>query len=359
MRRTFVVVDDDLDMLFRVEPDSFTAARDALVKTFRASKRRDEASTLAKLRRPTNVVWAMNQVARLHSELVAQLLIEGAAAVKAQGELLTGGPIAALHEAVERRQSIVHQLVNESLAMLEAKGMPTQNLGPQLRSAFETASIEPEYGPKLLGRRLTTMPAPVDDNEPFPLRMTGPTQDAPSAESEPRPATKLYLVAKVTATDREETDCFDHKRAETEQHETEQHETEQRETEQREHQQREHQQREAERLEQATAQRRVAEELCRRREHELAATRECLATTELAADQSYEACKHTHETLKDTLEQMNALQAKLSSLEQQLVEQTADTANLNEQTAHAKSMLDQAIVRANAATAELEALVFT
>ena len=49
--------------LFRVAPERFIVERDALVKQLRADGRDEDAAAVKGLRKPTAVVWALNQLA--------------------------------------------------------------------------------------------------------------------------------------------------------------------------------------------------------------------------------------------------------------------------------------------------------
>lgn len=52
-----------LDELYATRPEEFVAARNALVKALRGERRRDEASSVAAIRRPIRTVWALNRFA--------------------------------------------------------------------------------------------------------------------------------------------------------------------------------------------------------------------------------------------------------------------------------------------------------
>ncbi len=157
------MVDDALEALFTVEPENFTATRDAIVKRMRADKRKEEAAVVASLRRPPATVWAMNQVVRSHPGVIDELLFAGHDAVVAQNALLRGGTIEAFNAAVERRRDIVTALVNQTLALLKEKGVAVDQLATSLRSAYEFASIDNVIGPVLQRGQLTALPAPSDD----------------------------------------------------------------------------------------------------------------------------------------------------------------------------------------------------
>ena len=187
-----MISDNELDPLFAVEPENFIATRDALAKRMRAEKRRDEAAEIALLRRPPVTVWAMNQVARAHGEVVTQLLLAGEEAVASQSALLRGGTIEAFTAAVERRRSIVTALVQESLSLLVTRGAPEQ-YAMQLRSAFEIASIHPAVAALLRRGRLTSLPTPTDETTEGPTEPPGPTTASTDRQRRAEPAGRSHL----------------------------------------------------------------------------------------------------------------------------------------------------------------------
>jgi hypothetical protein len=65
---------DDVDALYGVAPADFIRARNALAAKFREGGRRSDAAAVSKLRRPTPVLWAVNQVAREERGAVAALV---------------------------------------------------------------------------------------------------------------------------------------------------------------------------------------------------------------------------------------------------------------------------------------------
>lgn len=68
---------EDADDLYRLPPEEFTAARDALAKRLRAAKDREKADEVQRLRRPSALAWALNQVARSDGELIESVLAAG------------------------------------------------------------------------------------------------------------------------------------------------------------------------------------------------------------------------------------------------------------------------------------------
>jgi hypothetical protein len=73
---------DEIDALYALPLDEFTSARNELARSLRNDGRRDEAETVAGLRKPTLPAWVVNQLARERRAEVEQLL-GAAAAIKA------------------------------------------------------------------------------------------------------------------------------------------------------------------------------------------------------------------------------------------------------------------------------------
>ncbi|MGH7820043.1 MAG: hypothetical protein ACREQ9_09735, partial [Candidatus Binatia bacterium] len=107
-RRILPMIDDaDVDELFTLPPEEFTAARNRLARQAKQEGRMDLAIRLAGLRKPTAVVWIANQIARRHPDDVAQLLEAARALRQAQEGALRGGkPAAVGAETAEWRRSL-------------------------------------------------------------------------------------------------------------------------------------------------------------------------------------------------------------------------------------------------------------
>jgi hypothetical protein len=70
-------IDDDRRELSIVEPDSFTAARNARAKELRAAKEKERAAAVAKLPKPSWTAWALNVLAREHPDEIRSWLDAG------------------------------------------------------------------------------------------------------------------------------------------------------------------------------------------------------------------------------------------------------------------------------------------
>ena len=68
---------DEAAELFRVPPEDFIAERDALVQRLRAEGRDEDATAVKALRKPTTVVWALNQLATREPDALAAVFEAG------------------------------------------------------------------------------------------------------------------------------------------------------------------------------------------------------------------------------------------------------------------------------------------
>lgn len=163
---------EDVDALFEVEPTEFVRARDELAGRLRSEGRREEAEEVRRLRRPTIVVWALNQVARHHAKEVAALLEAGEAVRKAQRSRAG----AKLREAGNDLQRQVVRVASKAA-----------ELGPrvsELEAALRAAALGGDGAEELRVGRLVAVPeAPTgmemwtagadDEPGPAPARDTG------------------------------------------------------------------------------------------------------------------------------------------------------------------------------------------
>jgi hypothetical protein len=127
--------------LFRVPPDEFTATRNRLVAHLRQTGEGESAAEIAKLPRPTPVVWAINQAAHHDRAAVERVLAAADELKRAQLGRGSGG-VAPLAKAY---QTAVATLTERSLATLAEAG---RGLTPALRhritGTIMAASADPE-----------------------------------------------------------------------------------------------------------------------------------------------------------------------------------------------------------------------
>ncbi len=135
-------IDADIDRLYGLPLADFTKERDALARRLRGEGERDDAASVAELRKPVLAAWVVNRLVREHRADV-EALVEAAAAIRA-GKT----------DADERFRGAADDLVRAARAVLaEADRRPTdavlRDVATTLRAA---AAAEPDT---LLAGRLT------------------------------------------------------------------------------------------------------------------------------------------------------------------------------------------------------------
>ena len=165
-------LEEELDRLYALPLNEFTAARDELAKRLRADGERDLADEVKGLRKPTVAVWLVNQLAREREMDVKRLLKAGEALGKAQ---------ASAKGFAEARSDEQHALGRLASAAREA------GVGPQAADrAIQTlraASLTDEGRDLLKRGRLT------EELEPpgFEALVGMPATKRPKAKPKPPP----------------------------------------------------------------------------------------------------------------------------------------------------------------------------
>ena len=144
--------------LFRVPPEQFTTARNRLVAELRRAGEMPAAASVAKLPRPTPLVWAINQVA--HGDRAAvERLVNTADQLKA-AQLGRGST--AVPAASKAYQEAVATVVERSLAHLKGAGRATTPATRnRLTGTLMAAATDPTLRTALREARLTGEPVAV------------------------------------------------------------------------------------------------------------------------------------------------------------------------------------------------------
>jgi hypothetical protein len=135
-----------LEDLYGLDMAEFTAARDALSKRLRASGDSQAADAVKRLRRPSQTVWGLNQVARANHELVAEALDAGQALRAATIKVLEGDRSALASAQTEERRA-VDAIVAAVGARLESAGhrltdAAAQRVAATVRAAFADTEVQ-------------------------------------------------------------------------------------------------------------------------------------------------------------------------------------------------------------------------
>jgi hypothetical protein len=115
-------IPDEADALYDERPDAFVAARNALAKALRKEGRREDATAVAALRRPSAASWSLNQVARHDGALVQEVLDTGAALQAATARAVSGKR-GDLRSARDANRSAVRTLLDAVLARARELGV--------------------------------------------------------------------------------------------------------------------------------------------------------------------------------------------------------------------------------------------
>jgi hypothetical protein len=178
-----------LGALFRVPPEEFTAARNRLVAELRRAGKAPAAAVLAKLSRPTPVIWAINQVAHRDRAAVDRLL---AAADQLKRAQLGRGP-ADVPASAKAYQEAVAALVERSLAQLADAGRATtaatrNRLTGTLMAAATTPALRERLRDGQLSQEQAVTGFDVFGDAPPPLRVVKAAAGSQARSQAPSPA---------------------------------------------------------------------------------------------------------------------------------------------------------------------------
>ena len=164
-----VDLDRALDELFTTPPEDFVAARNGLAKALKAAGQKDDAAEVTALRKPTRLVWAVDQLALTDDPTLAPLL-EAAEAVREGG----GDD---LREAIGDLREAVNAAASAAAGRLETR--PTDRA--DLAAALLAVVADEDATDDLTRGRLLEVPAP----DAFGLGLAAP---APRAAPKKAPA---------------------------------------------------------------------------------------------------------------------------------------------------------------------------
>jgi DNA repair exonuclease SbcCD ATPase subunit len=189
-------VNKEIDRLYGLPREEFTAARDRAAKDLRSGGDREGAATVKGLRRPTVAAWAVNQMVRRERQGLADLLESGDRLRKAQRRALSGVSAGGLQEAAADRRRAVNALVKAAQAILQEAGQASSSTLEAVHHTLEAASVDEEAGRLVQQGRLakelsqpagfgsvdglSLVPAPP---EPEPSRRPAPSKKAERAKA--------------------------------------------------------------------------------------------------------------------------------------------------------------------------------
>lgn len=109
--------------LYGLPLEQFVPQRTALVKALRADGRRDEASEVAGLRKPSVAAWAVNQLVRTQAQAMRMLFDAGDDLARTQAAAIAGrAEPGALRDAIRRQRDALSHLVQAAEGLLTSDG---------------------------------------------------------------------------------------------------------------------------------------------------------------------------------------------------------------------------------------------
>jgi hypothetical protein len=194
-------VEAEVGRLYELPPEGFVAARDELGRRLRAGDR-TAAERVRRLRRPTVVAWAVNQVARTRPELVAELVEAGDRLRQAQRRALSGLRDSGLRAAAAERRELLDRLLAAASGVLVDAGRPPEPHRDAIAATFEAASVDAAAAEAVRRGMLDReLPAPAGFGEVSGLELLRPpavaAPAAPPKRRRPRldPARRRELDA--------------------------------------------------------------------------------------------------------------------------------------------------------------------
>jgi len=145
-------VDEEVDRLYALPLEEFTAARNELAARRRKEGRRDEAAEVARLAKPTLAAWVVNQLALGERERVRDLL----ELVDRQRDALGRGETQRLREAAEEERGVVRELLERARSLLRERGRGGGDAAlEKVATTLRAAAGDPESRDLLERGRLT------------------------------------------------------------------------------------------------------------------------------------------------------------------------------------------------------------
>ena len=147
----------EIDRLYALPLDEFTARRNELVKRLKKDGQEDAAEEVTALVKPSVPAWTINQLARRQKKEVQALLATGTRLRKAQERALAGGGADALQAAQAEERESVRDLTRRAAAILEEAGRPaTRTVLERVRATLGAAVLTDPERAALKAGRLTT-----------------------------------------------------------------------------------------------------------------------------------------------------------------------------------------------------------
>jgi hypothetical protein len=193
-------VDDvkTVEDLYGLDLGDFTVARDALSKQLRASGDSEAADAVKRLRRPSQTVWGLNQVARSDKELVP-LALDAGRALRAATIKVLEGDRSALGAAQAEERRAVDAVVVAVGARLDAAGhrlseAAAQRVAATVRAALTDAEVEAQLQKGTLTEEHADVGFGLDPQASLPAPPAKPAEPAKTRRRQEEEARAAQLA---------------------------------------------------------------------------------------------------------------------------------------------------------------------
>jgi hypothetical protein len=193
-------LDAALDELYGAAPAEFTPRRDALAKRLKEAGDAAAASELKARRKPTQLAYVLNQLARRHADDVAELVDVGRELARAQRKALRGEAGHDLRDAIARQRGVVAGLTSKAAKLMGELGVAVSGHLDEIAGALRTAMVDPGVGAQLEEGRLEKVPETAAG---FPgtttLQLVRSEPEAPDADADANANAKAHAHAHAHA----------------------------------------------------------------------------------------------------------------------------------------------------------------
>lgn len=209
----------DIDDLYGAPLDRFVPQRTELAKALRKEGRREDATAVAALRKPSVAAWAVNQLIRTQSRSIKELFGAGDALRRAHEQAASGqGDAQALRTATQEERAAVDALIEAARGLLTSDGhelspsvidrvaetLRAAALDPDARAQVSEGRLERELrhvGLGFLGDAGPAAPAPAPKRKAPAAK---PKQDqAQKAEAEARERKRAQALKEARAAEKD------------------------------------------------------------------------------------------------------------------------------------------------------------
>jgi chromosome segregation ATPase len=149
------LLDKQIDRLYALPLEEFTAARNELAKGLRASGDREAADLVRSLEKPSLPAWVANQLVRERAGEVRSLLEAADELRGAQERALGGAGADAVRSASEQERVALRALGDSAREVLEDAGRRTPGTIERVVATLRAAAADPEARPLFEQGRLT------------------------------------------------------------------------------------------------------------------------------------------------------------------------------------------------------------